>query len=120
MGFPGFPAQNVGDLLRRQAIGKQALDLACVAEQVGSSGEIGCEFVDQSIQSCRWDGAKPGRGPRHGLQIRLIELLEEPSGGGLAHHQEQGRGFFRPGERSLAADRCLKHGRSPAEPSSAV
>ena len=90
IGFSGLHAQNVGDLFRRQSIGEQVLGLAGVAEQIGAGGEVGRKFVDQPIQSRRRDGAEPGRGPRHRLQVGLIELLEQPRGRRLAHHQQQG------------------------------
>ena len=100
--------------VRRQGVGEQVLGLAGVAEQVGSNGEVGHEFVDQPIESCRGDHPKPGGGARESLQIRFVKLLEEPSRGRLAHHQENGRGLFRPAQRPFAADRRLRHGCCPA------
>ena len=65
--FAGFSAENIGDLLRRQGVGEQVLGLARVAEQVGAGGEVGREFVDQPIESCRGDRAEPGGGARDRL-----------------------------------------------------
>ena len=116
LGFAGFDPENIGDFVGRQGVGEQGLDLAGVAEQVGSNGEVGHEFVDQPIESCRGDHPEPGGGARESLQVRFVKLLEEPSRGRLAHHQENGRGLFRPAQRPFAADRRLRHGCCPATP----
>ena len=85
-GLSGRKAKNVGDLLRRQGVGEQALGLTGVAEQIGASRKISHEFLDQPVQHGRRDGAEARRGQRHRAQVRLIELFEQPGGWRLAHH----------------------------------
>ena len=119
-GLSGRKAENVGDLLRRQGVGEQALGLTGVAEQIGASRKISHEFLDQPVQHGRRDGAEARRGQRHRAQVRLIELLEQPRGRRLAHHEQQGCGFFGPAEFPFAADRRLGHQTSSCGSSYAV
>ena len=68
------------------------------------------EFLDEPVERGRRDGAEPGRGPRHRSQVRLIELLEQPRGRRLAHHQQQRRGFLGAAEFALRPGPRLRHG----------
>ncbi len=71
--------ENVVDLVRRQGLGEQIARLADIAEQIGAGREVGGEFLHQTVERRRRDGAKPRGRARDDPQIRRIEVLEKPA-----------------------------------------
>jgi hypothetical protein len=101
--------EDIVDFVGRKGPRKQIARLPDIAEQIGARREVGREFFHQTVEGQRLDRPEPRRRACDRAQIRRIEVLQEPGGWRLAHHQEQSCRFLWPAENPLFLDHRLRH-----------